>query len=223
MTTLVEQAGSGKDAAESLAHYAYRTLLDRLVLLDITPGAPLVESRLAPELGVGRTPLREAFKRLEADHLVATFARRGTFATNVDITELSGISEMRLVLVPLAARKAAVHGGGAAAQQLTESIELLHGFDQNTSRRELLECDLRIHRLINTAAGNRHLEETLVRLDNLVTRMWCAMLDRIPPMAEHVQEHAGLIQAILDGEADAAEDLAGAHVRHFDHVVRQAL
>ena len=223
MTTIAESTGSVRGTDESLAGYAYRRLRDRLVMLDIEPGAPIVESRLASELDVGRTPLREALKRLESDHLVVTYARRGTFATNIDITELAEISAMRHALVPLAARQAASHSGGQVRQQLFESMQIAKDIGENTSRRELLERDLAIHRLINAAAHSPHLQETLVRLDNLVTRIWCVMLERIPPMAEHVQEHAALIRAILDGDPERAEDLALAHVQHFDRVVRSVL
>lgn len=224
MTTL--SGSSGRGATESLAAYAYRTLRDQLVLLDIQPGDPIVESRVAPELGVGRTPLREALKRLESDHLVVTFARRGTFAANVDLTELSDISEMRHALVPLAARKAAEHRGATVRQELTQARDCLTDLPDSgraTTRRELLEQDLRIHRLISAAARNAYLEETLARLDDLVTRMWCVVLERLPPMAEHVQEHEEIIRAILEGRSQRAEDLALSHVRHFDHVVRTVL
>lgn len=122
MATSGEGAGPRGEPKESLADYAYRVLRDRLVLLDIRPGAPLGESGLALELGVGRTPLREALKRLESDHLVVTFSRRGTFATSVDATELSEITEMRRVLVPLAARRAAQHRGGTVRQDLDEAL-----------------------------------------------------------------------------------------------------
>lgn len=219
MTTSVE---SPEARPESMADHAYRLLRQQLVLLDIAPGAPIAENRLAAELGVGRTPLREALKRLEADHLVVTFSRRGTFATNVDITELSGISEMRQALVPLAARKAAQQRGGSVRGALAEEVQRLTAFepDSDIDARQLLEGDLRIHRLISRASENLYLEETLVRLDSLVTRMWCAMLDRIPPMDEHVMEHVALIEAVLGGEAERAEELAAGHVAHFDRVVR---
>lgn len=209
--------------AESMADYAYRMLRRKLVLLDIAPGAPIAEGRLGAELEVGRTPLREALKRLEADHLVVTFARRGTFATTVDVTELSGISEMRQALVPLAARKAARQKGGAAADELRAEAAGLETFDGVAEPRRLLEGDLRIHRLISRASENMYLDETLVRLDSLVTRMWCAMLERIPPMEEHVLEHVALIRAILHGQELEAEELASAHVAHFDRVVREVL
>lgn len=97
-TRMNSKGGTGP----SLADQAFTQLQDRLIFLDIAPGEPLNETLLGAELGVGRTPLREALKRLESERLVATFPRRGTFATSVDITVLSEISEVRAVLEPLA-------------------------------------------------------------------------------------------------------------------------
>ena len=72
----------GTDAEPmSLADKAYLAIQDKLIMLDIRPNEAIVESELAAELGAGRTPVREALKRLEVDHLVASYPRRGTFAT----------------------------------------------------------------------------------------------------------------------------------------------
>src|SRR5699024_11044247 len=93
----------------SLADRAYEILRHRLIMLDIAPGDAINEAALSQELEVGRTPIREALKRLESDHLVVSFPRRGTFASTVDLTDLSPISEMREVLEPSAARTADRH------------------------------------------------------------------------------------------------------------------
>jgi DNA-binding GntR family transcriptional regulator len=210
-------------AGSSLAERAYRTIRDRLIMLDIAPGEPINEGRLAEELGFGRTPVREALKRLETDHLVASFPRRGTFATTVDITELAAISEVRQLLEPLAARKAALNTSDPLRADLREVAEALKTLDGSRGRRELMEYDLEVHRLIYRAAGNHHLQEPLIRLDNLATRIWCMVLDRLPAVEEHIVEHRRLIQAILDGDADRSEALAADHVGHFEEMVRAAL
>lgn len=210
-------------AGSSLAEQAYRTIRDRLIMLDIAPGEPINEGRLAEELGFGRTPVREALKRLETDHLVASFPRRGTFATTVDITELAAISEVRQLLEPLAARKAALNTSEPLRADLREVAEALETLDGSRGRRELMEYDLEVHRLIYRAAGNHHLQEPLIRLDNLATRIWCMVLDRLPTVEEHIVEHRRLIQAILEGDADRAEALASDHVGHFEEMVRATL
>ncbi|NUP74132.1 MAG: GntR family transcriptional regulator, partial [Sinomonas sp.] len=97
--TLQEALASGQSGAGfSLADLAYQRLKDKLITLEIRPGEPINDGQLAAELGVGRTPVREALKRLETDHLVVSYPRRGTFATVVDITELAAISEIRQLL-----------------------------------------------------------------------------------------------------------------------------
>src|SRR5919206_2110265 len=94
-------------ATTSLADKAYVAIRDRLIMLDIRPGDPIDDDALAKALGVGRTPVREALKRLEGDRLVVSYPRRGTFATSMDISDLAHISEIRVQLEPLAARRAA--------------------------------------------------------------------------------------------------------------------
>ena len=209
--------------SESLSTRAYRILLDRLIMLDIPPGEPIMEKLLAEEMGVGRTPLREALKRLESDHLVVTYPRRGTFASQVDVTELAHVSEIRQALEPLAARRAAEVRGGEWRDQLLDVLENIQHLDPNQSQRDLLAYDLSVHRLIYSVTQNEHLSETLIRLDNIATRIWAALSDRLPSLYEHIVEHTHLIKQILAGEADAAERTASDHVKNFYSMVREAL
>src|SRR5690242_16705671 len=81
--------------APSFAERAYEIIRDRLVMLEIRPGAPINDDQLGRELGLGRTPVREALKRLERERLVVAYPRRGTFATDVKIADLGHISEVR--------------------------------------------------------------------------------------------------------------------------------
>lgn len=209
--------------SESLSARAYRILLDRLIMLDIQPGEPIMEKQLAEEMGVGRTPLREALKRLESDHLVVTYPRRGTFASQVDVTELAHVSEVRQALEPLAARRAAEARGGAWREDLLEVLDNIQDLDPDQSQRDLLAYDLSVHRLIYSVTQNEHLSETLIRLDNIATRIWAALSDRLPSLHEHIVEHTQLIKQILDGDADAAEQTAANHVKNFYSMVREAL
>jgi DNA-binding GntR family transcriptional regulator len=208
----------------SLAEQAYHVLRDRLVMLDIAPGAPINEAALAADLGIGRTPIRESLKKLELDHLVVSYPRRGTFATQVDIKDLATISEMRQVLEPLAARRAAtVARADVRAELAAKARQIASMGDEPQDKRPLMEYDLDVHRLIYRAAENPHLEETLVRLDNLATRIWCLVLERLPSVSEHIREHVALLEAIVDRDADRAAALAEAHVGHFEEAVRAVL
>lgn len=211
-------------ASLSLADRAYLALRDRLITLQIRPGEPIDDANVAHELGLGRTPVREALKRLEDDRLVVAYPRRGTFATGVDITDLIFVNEIRLQLEPLAARRAAER---ITAQQRAELEGLLTQFgiidDLPTDRTDLMRLDLTIHRAIYRAAGNPHLEDVLIRYHNLATRMFCLFLERLPAVVDHVNEHAGLLTAILAGDAEQAADLARRHVIGFEAGVRAVI
>lgn len=213
-----------EDAVLSQAEAAYRQLRDKLIMLEIRPGEPLNDGQLAVELGFGRTPVREAIKRLEVDHLVVSYPRRGTFATSVDFTELADVSEVRELLEPLAARSAALRASVSMRQELLNVAAAIATLEPGPSEsRELMRYDLTVHRLIYKAAGNPHLEDTLIRYDNLATRIWCLVLDKLPSVSGHITEHVELLKAVAEGDADRAAELALHHVTSFEETVRKVL
>ncbi|MEV6999810.1 GntR family transcriptional regulator [Streptomyces sp. NPDC093982] len=208
----------------SLAERAYRAIRDRLVMLEIRPGAPINEDQLAQSLGVGRTPVREALKRLQYERLITTYPRRGTFATDVNITDLAHISEVRLELEPLAAAQAARRATAADRAVLTAlRVELESEGPRQRAAAELMHLDLQVHRAIYAATHNPYLEDTLVRHDNLATRIWCLFVDRLSDMAGHVEEHGPLVEAIVAGDPDKAAQLARSHVEGFERAIRDAI
>lgn len=216
---------AGDDAARrSLADVAYERIRDRLLTLDIKPGDLLNDDQLAKDLGVGRTPVREALKRLELDRLVVSYPRRGTFATRVEVTDLAFISEIRAQLEPLAASRAARVATASARERLREVMRAVEAFDASAaSVVETLRLDASVHRGIYAAAANPHLEDVLIRYDNLATRIWCMVLDRLPDLSRHVHEHVDLLRAVIDGDEAGAAELARIHVSGFEHAVREAL
>ena len=210
-------------SAETNAGRAYEIVRDRLVMLDIRPGEPINDDHLAGELGVGRTPVREALKHLERDRLVIAYPRRGTFATVVDMTDLADISEIRKQLEPIAAARAARTGTTEARARLTALAAGIARIDDSDDPRQVLRHDVRVHREIYRASGNPHLEEILVRLDAHATRIWCLFLDRLPDVAGHVREHVALMDAIVAGDEAAAAELTLAHVVGFEKAIRAVL
>lgn len=171
----------------SYADQAYLVIRDKLIMLDIRPNEAIVESDLAAQLKLGRTPVREALKRLEADRLVVSFPRRGTFATGVDVADLRHISQIRVNLEPVAARSAAENASPMVRAHLLELADRTAALKiEDIDRDELMRWDLRVHRAIYRATGNPHLEDVLVRYDNLATRIFCLFLDRLPTVARHV-------------------------------------
>ena len=207
----------------SMAELAYRTIRDRLVMLDIRPGKPINEDQLATSLVIGRTPVREALKRLEHERLVVAYPRRGTFATEVNITDLTHISEVRRLLEPVAAARAAVRATREERATLTDLATHLETVAAGDAADTLLRLDLRVHRALYAATHNPFLEDTLVRYDNLATRIWCLFVDRLPGMAGHVSEHGPLLRAVVEGDDEQAAKLATEHVVGFEREVRTLL
>jgi DNA-binding GntR family transcriptional regulator len=109
-----------------LADRAYRELRDRLVTLRIAPGAPIDEDLIGRELKMGRTPVREAIKRLALENLVTVFPRRGTFASEINITDLAHISDVRAQLESHAAYRAAERITDAQREELAALLDELH-------------------------------------------------------------------------------------------------
>lgn len=223
MSLAVESEATAQ-AALPLSEQAYRQLRDQLIMLEIRPGDAINDSALAVKLGIGRTPVREALKRLESDHLVVSYPRRGTFATRVDITELADISEIRELLEPLAARRAAQTATPGMRARLRDlAADIASSGPGGTDQLSLMRYDIMVHRQIYAAAANPHLEDVLIRYDNLATRIWCLVLDKIPSVAGHIIEHVELLNAIADGDAELSARLALAHVTSFEKTIRSVL
>jgi DNA-binding GntR family transcriptional regulator len=202
------------DLAADRAYLAIRGLI---VSLELPPGAVIDERELMRRLGLGRTPVREALRKLAQEQLVEVFPRRGMFVTGVDVRDLARISEVRAALEPEAAR--------LAAERATEEErdELAALSDSIKRGADLMGLDERIHRAIYAAAHNDLMEKTLGEYYVLALRIWMLALDRAQDLEEAVEAHRDLIQAIVVGNGDRAADTMRAHVRDFEQAMRKAL
>jgi DNA-binding GntR family transcriptional regulator len=203
---------------ESLAERAYAGIRHLIVSLELAPGAVIEERALMERLGIGRTPVREALRRLAQERLVEVYPRRGMFVTGVDVRELARLSEVREVLEPEAARLAAARATDADQEELAA---LLAELDAGSS--ELMDLDERIHRAVYRAAHNDLLEATLEQYYVLALRIWSMALDRADELKDAVQEHRALLEAIRDGDPDRAAETMRAHVQNFEQAMRRVL
>lgn len=215
---LVESEGSSRSQSEE----AYLRIRERIVSLDMPPGSVVNETRLREELKIGRTPIREALQRLAGENLVRSIPHRGTFVTDINITDLARITEVRVVLEGHAARLAAERLSTADRDTFAELLERLEdrpGLDQ----RQLMRLDQQIHREIYRAARNPFLQSTLERYFNLSLRLWYLVLDRQVGLREAVEEHVELLRAILAGDGPGADDSMRRHVIGFEREIRKVL
>src|SRR5918911_171767 len=145
------RTGNGT-TSELLADRAYAALRDRIVQLRIAPGAPINEDELGRELDMGRTPVREAIKRLALENLVAVFPRRGTFASEINITDLAHISDVRVQLEGHAAYRAAQRRTPMQREQLEALIAEIDAREGSGDPAELMRLDAQVHRFIYACA-----------------------------------------------------------------------
>ena len=186
------------------------------------PGSVVHEARLREDLDIGRTPIREALQRLALENLVKSVPHRGTFVTDVNITDLARITEVRVVLEAHAARLAAER---LASQDRLSIQELLDVLERGgaTDQRELMRLDQQIHRHIYRATRNSFLESTLEGYLNLSLRLWYLVVDQEVRLREAVAEHVELLRAVLAGEGSRAEDSMRRHVTGFEREIRRVL
>jgi len=208
-------------ATRSQSEEAYTRILDRIVSLEMPPGSVVNEARLREELGIGRTPIREALQRLARENFVRSIPHRGTFVTDVNITDLARITEVRVVLEAHAARLATEKLTSADRESIEELLVQLQG--QVTDQRDLMHLDQRIHRLVYRCSHNSFLEATLERYFNLSLRLWYLVLDREVRLREAVDEHVELLKAVLAGDGDNAEEIMRRHVIGFEREIRKVL
>lgn len=206
-----------------LADQAYVELRDRIVTLRISPGAPIDEDLLGRELEMGRTPVREAIKRLALENLVTVFPRRGTFASEINITDLAHISDVRTQLEGHAAYRAAQRITDAQRDELDQLLHRLISSEGSDDVEALMALDAEVHRFVYRCAGNPYLQETLGRYFNLSLRIWHLVIDRLPHLFARVREHENLLRAIADGDAERAREIVAEHVATFEREIRTVL
>ena len=203
----------------SLTDSAYTRLKRLIVTLGLPPGAAVDEGALQDQLGIGRTPIREAIQRLERDQFVRIVPRRGVFVTTVDVDELATLFETRSVIEPYAARLAAKRGTADAWEQMSAELARAERLKDSS---KLLLVDRRCHEIMWEAAGNRYLTDTLETLYTHSERVWHLYLRKVADMHTAVGEHRELLDALASGDADLAATLVESHVRHFDAEIRSA-
>ncbi len=220
--TGVKPAVEPMEEARSQGEEAYLRIRELIVSLAMPPGSVVNESRLREDLGIGRTPIREALQRLARENLVRSVPHRGTFVTDVNITDLARITEVRVVLEGHAARLAAERLSSSDRDALARLLEILQG-EPRMDQHELMRLDQQIHRQIYAAARNAFLGATLERYFNLSLRLWYLVLDREVRLREAVDEHVELLKAILDGDGALAEESMRTHVTGFESEIRKVL
>ena len=208
--------------ARSLSDQAYYRIRELIVSLELAPGSLISERDLMEQLGLGRTPVREALRALARERLVEVYPRRGMFVSGVDVGDLAGLSAVRVVLESHAARLAAERATVTDRAETEALLDELEGATEHDER-ALIDLDQRIHRHVYGCAHNPFLEATLNEYYVLTLRIWFLALDRVVRLEDAVQEHRELLAAIRDRDPAKAEGAMRRHIIGFEQAIRRVL
>jgi DNA-binding GntR family transcriptional regulator len=204
-----------------LSQQAYLQIRDQIVRLQLAPGDVIREDALQAELGIGRTPIREALQRLARDQFVTVIPRRGMLVSPIDVMELSMLYETRAILEPYAMRLAAVRGKQEHWDAMAAALESSRR--PSVSNSDLMRIDRKCHEIVWDAANNRFLTDTLDMMYAQSDRLWHLYIADVEDMRHALEEHTEMYQALASGDGDLAAKLAEAHVRAFDEEMSLAV
>ncbi|HEX4035382.1 MAG TPA: GntR family transcriptional regulator [Solirubrobacteraceae bacterium] len=199
-------------AVASVVDLAYAAIRERIVAGELARGERLHQEDLAVELGVSRTPVREALRRLAAEGLVEMRTNRGARVADLDRTGMRAAYEARLVIEPGAARLAATLGLEEPLRAMGAALERQRRLGGGVHAR--FEANRDFHLALVAAAGNQFLEQVarvlwVSRIGEAIYEAQAATRER---MRLDADEHAAILEAVQRGDARSAETLTRRHL-----------
>lgn len=205
-----------------LSDKAYRLIRHKIITLELPPLSAIDEYALVEELELGRTPIREALQRLAAEDLLFRAPRRGMFVTDISVTDLQKMFELRMVLESFCARLAAERVTPDQLAAMEAVIQELNQLPDN-GHKELMTIDDRFHELMYEAAHNEFLADTLRRLHAFSFRTWHLLLHRLGDVREAMEQHAGITEALKARDGPQAEALVQRHICEFHERIKAVI
>ena len=202
-----------------LREMVYEELKIQILTGQIVPGTRMMEVDLAEEMGVSRTPIREAIRKLEKEGLVTIEPRRGAYASMISTQDMVEILEVRQDLEGLAAYFAATRMSPVEMEELKEIADKYNDAVKSGNMKELIRYDTQFHRLIVDSCNNKILVSMVEQLQELVLRFRYIYYDNFKRGEEMPREHQEIIDAIASGDADRARAAADVHIDRLKQLV----
>lgn len=198
---------------QNLDQKVYEKLKSMIIDRKLTPGTKIFQDKLAQELGVSRTPLVNALKKLEHEKLVSAIPRRGFYVRLVSREEMVQVFELREVLEGLAARRAATRISNAQIKKLKRFFKNVPVSDEPEDLKKYAEEDRQFHRFL-IEIGGKGLLLSILQTYNIIAFSY--QVDRqgglVRSPKETLQEHMAIIEAIANRDPVKAEEVARRHL-----------
>lgn len=184
----------------------------------------LKEVAIGEELGVSRTPVREAFRQLELEGLIQIIPNKGAYVTGITEKDVKDIYMIRSLLEGLCARWATEHITKEQMEEMEENVYLARFHAEKGHLEQLAELDNRFHDILYEACDSKLLEHQLKDFHQYVLRVRKKTLSNANRGPKSNEEHEGILEAIKAGDAEKAEKLANSHmINAYENMVKKGL
>lgn len=201
-----------QDTGYSLRTKIYHRLKNAILDGVYKPGESLIEMKLAKELGVSRTPIREAIRQLELEGLVSSIPNKGVIVEGVSPQDVEDIYTIRKTIEGLAARWAAEKISDAQLKELKDTLDLMEFFTEKGNVEKVSELDSRFHDVIFRACNSRPLESVLTNFHHFIQRARLVSVKASGRAVHSLEEHRSIYEALVARDSDAAEKAMVKHV-----------
>lgn len=203
----------------SLAKEVTDVLRDRIINGDYAMGEKLIENKIAEDLKVSRTPVRDAFKQLSKEQLVEYIPNKGCFAKGFSHKDMEDIYAVRKAVERLAITWAIENSDEEKLEELGHHLELMNFYTINNSYEKLLEANEQFHSMIYQMTNSRFIVQILKTYQEYVHIARKSTLKKEENLPLIYKEHEAIYKAIAAGDIDAAAD---AVELHMDNTARRA-
>jgi DNA-binding GntR family transcriptional regulator len=202
-----------KDGAPLLAESAYEQIKRAIIHCELEPGQQVTEEQLAERFGFGRANVRPALKRLYQERLIQTSTRQRYVIPPITLKDAHDLFEIRLILEPPAARRAAGRVDGPLLDRLNELCSATYRIGDEDSAEDFLRANTEFHVTVARASGNETLAELIANVlerEERINNLAHTLRDR-NEVAHH--EHQELVDALVSGDGDRAEAVMADQIR----------
>lgn len=189
----------------------------------LEPGERLMEVQLAEELGISRTPVREAIRKLEQEGFVIMLPRRGTYVASMSVHDVKEIFEIRSALESLSTSLAAMRIEPDELQKLRALLTEIEGHIERKDIDKIVATDIEFHGLLYQVSRNERLVAIISNLKEQLARFRTLSMSYPGRLQETLEEHRAMVEAIAAGDVDAARDAAERHMAHAEKTLLKAM
>lgn len=196
----------------SLSSRVFHTIRENILSGKYATNEELKEKSIGEELGVSRTPVREALRQLELEGLVTIIPNKGAYVVGISQKDIHDIYEIRSRLEGLCARWAAEQITKEQLDELEENIYLSDFHSSKGNSEQVVELDNKFHEILYNASGSKELRHVLLDFHHYVQRVRKITLAVPDRAVQSNEEHRKIVEALKQHDADQAEKLANEHM-----------